>query len=94
MKLLDEVKNYLDITWETTETEDAKLESMIERAKDALTKRIGECDFDEETQEKTLLLNHVMYERDKALPDFWRNYSGDVISLRIRKKVQSYETRQ
>ena len=33
MKLLEEVKNYLDITWETTPQEDEKLLSMIERGK-------------------------------------------------------------
>ena len=37
MTLLDEVKNYLDITWETSPEEDAKLSSMIERGKAAIS---------------------------------------------------------
>ena len=49
--LLDEVKNYLDITWPTTEAENAKLSSMIERGKAAIAGKIGTCDFDGETQD-------------------------------------------
>ena len=39
--ILEEVKNYLDIPWETTPAEDAKLSSMIERGKAALAGKIG-----------------------------------------------------
>lgn len=91
MKLLEEVKNYLDITWETTPQEDEKLLSMIERGKAALSGKLGKCDFEGETQEKTLLLNHVMYERSAALNEFWDHYRGEIISLRLRKKVEKYE---
>ena len=85
------VKNYLDITWPTTEAENAKLSSMIVRGKAAIAGKVGACDFDGETQEKTLLFNHVMYERAGALNEFWQNYRGEIISLRIRKKVEAYE---
>ncbi len=91
MTLLDEVKNYLDITWETSPEEDAKLSSMIERGKAAISGKIGQCDFESDTQEKTLLLNHVMYERSGALNEFWTNYRSEIISLRMRKRVERYE---
>lgn len=91
MKLLEEVKNYLDITWETTPQEDEKLLSMIERGKAALSGKLGTCDFEGETQEKTLLFNYVMYERSSALNEFWDNYRGEIISLRLRKRVEKYE---
>ena len=91
MDLLEEVKNYLDITWQTTSEEDKKLLSMIERGKAALSGKLGDCDFEEETQEKTLLFNHVMYERSGALDEFWKNYREESISLRLRKRVQRYE---
>ena len=91
MALLDEVKNYLDVTWETTAPEDQKLLGMIERAKAAIAGRLGYCDFETDTQEKTLLLNHVMYERSGALDEFWRNYRGEILSLRVRKMVERYE---
>lgn len=92
MKLLEEVKNYLDITWETTSSEDEKLLSMIKRGKAALSGKLGECDFEGETQEKTLLFNYVMYERSAALNEFWSNYRGEIISLRLRKRAKKYET--
>ena len=91
MALLDEVKNYLDLTWEMTPEENQKLISMVERAKAALAGKIGDCDFEGDSQEKTLLLNHVMYERAGAVDEFWRNYRGEVISLRLRKRVKRYE---
>lgn len=91
MELLEEVKNYLDITWQTTSEEDKKLLGMIERGKAALSGKLGDCDFEEETQEKTLLFNHVMYERSGALHEFWKNYREEIISLRLRKRVQRYE---
>jgi hypothetical protein len=91
MELLEEVKNYLDITWQTTSEEDKKLLGMIERGKAALSGKLGDCDFEEETQEKTLLFNHVMYERSGALDEFWKNYREEIISLRLRKRVQRYE---
>lgn len=91
MALLDEVKNYLDITWDTTPNEDAKLQGMIERGQAALSGRLGACDFDSETQEKTLLLLYVMYERSGALDEFWKNYRGEILSLRIRKRVEKSE---
>lgn len=91
MALIDEVKNYLDITWTTTEQEDAKLSGMIERGKAAISGKVGKCDFDGNTQEKTLLFNHVMYERAGALDEFWSNYRGEIMSLRLRKRVERYE---
>ncbi|ADL03370.1 hypothetical protein [Lacrimispora saccharolytica] len=91
MTLLEEVKNYLDITWETTEAENLKLTGMIERGKINISGKVGECDFDSETQEKSLLLMHVMYERSSALNEFWSNYRGEIMSLRLRKRVLNYE---
>lgn len=89
--LLEDVKNYLDITWELTEGEEKKLHDMISRGANALEGKIGTCDFEQETQEKALLLNYVMYDRAGSLTDFWTNYKGEIISLRLRKKVQQCE---
>lgn len=91
MALLEEIKNYLDITWETTPEEDAKLQGLLKRGKAALTGKIGACNFEEDTQEKTLLFVHVMYERSGALDEFWKNYRGEILSLRIRKRVEQSE---
>ena len=40
MELLEEVKNYLDITWETTPEEDAKLQGIIRRGQVALSGKL------------------------------------------------------
>lgn len=89
--LFEEVKNYLDITWEMSESEEQKLKGMVTRGKTALAARIGECDFDGETQEKSLLLNYVMYDRSGALVDYWQHYKRDITSLRLNRKVKAYE---
>lgn len=94
MNLLDEIKNYLDITWEMTEGEAQKLAGMIERGKAAICGRLGACDFETDTQEKSLLFNYVMYDRSGALADFWQNYKNEILSLQLRNKVKAYGEEQ
>ena len=80
---LDELINYLDITWELTDQEKQKLLGMTNRGASALMKRIGKCDFENDTEEKTLLFNYVMYERSGALDEFWKNYQSEIITLQM-----------
>ena len=89
--LLEDVKGYLDISWELSDGEVKKLTGMIARGMKTLEDKIGNCDFSQETQEKALLLNYVMYDRAGSLADFWGNYKGEIISLRMRNKVKVYE---
>lgn len=88
--LLNDVKGYLDITWVLTEDETRKLSGMIVRGMKSLEDKIGTCDFMNETQEKSLLFNYVMYDRAGSLSDFWNNYKGEITSLRLRNKVKEY----
>lgn len=92
--LLDDVKGYLDISWELTNAEENKLLGMIARGMRTLEEKIGNCNFAEETQEKSLLLNYVMYDRAGALSDFWQHYRGELLSLRLGKKVKEYGEKQ
>lgn len=87
--ILEEVKNYLDITWNDPE-DDKKLFGIIERGKSAIKGKIGECNFSEETQEKALLFDYVMYARAGEIPQFWENYKSEIISLQISRKVDAY----
>lgn len=87
--LLNDVKNYLDITWDDT-TGDQKLEGMVKRGMAAISGKIGECDFSGETQERALLFDYVMYCRAADLPQFWLNYKDEIISLQIDRKVDAY----
>lgn len=88
-KILEEVKNYLDKTWDDND-EDDKLLGMIRRGMAAISGKVGECDFLSETQEKALLFQLVMYENAGEAAQFWKNYREDIISLQIDKKVDEY----
>ena len=87
--LLEEVRNYLDITWDDPKG-DEKLRGMIKRGMASLTGALGECDFLEDTPEKALLFQMVMYERSGERQQFWINYKSEIISLQIAKKVDEY----
>ena len=87
--LLDEVKNYLDITWEDA-LGDQKLMGIVQRGMAAIKGKIGECNFYEETQEKALLFDYVMYARAGEIAAFWDNYKSEIISLQINRKVDAY----
>lgn len=87
--LQDDVKNYLDITWEDP-VEDQKIKGIIRRGMAAIKGKIGECNFYEETQERALLFDYVMYAKAGEIPQFWENYKADIISLQIARKVDAY----
>ncbi len=88
-QLLEEVKNYLDRTW-NDDKEDDKLLGMIKRGMAAISGKIGACDFKGETQEKALLFQLIMYESAGELPLFWMNYKADIIGLQVDRKVEEY----
>ena len=92
MALIDDVKNYLDITWEMSTGETEKLSGIIERGKTYLSGKIGECDFESETTEKELLMNYCMYVRAGKLSDFIQNYKGEIISLQMNRWRKKHAT--
>lgn len=91
--LLNDVKNYLDITWDDS-LGDKKLTGIIQRGMAAISGKIGECNFYEETQERALLFDYVMYARAGEAPQFWQNYKNEIISLQIERKVDAYAADQ
>lgn len=91
--LLNDVKNYLDITWDDT-LGDQKIEGMVRRGMAAIKGKIGECNFYEETQERALLFDYVMYARAGEIPQFWENYKAEFVSLQIARKVDAYAADQ
>lgn len=88
-KLLSEIKNYLDITWDDS-LGDEKMLGMIKRGMAAISGKVGACDFCGETQEKALLFDYVMYARAGEIPQFWQNYRSEILSLQIARKVEAY----
>ena len=66
-KLLNEIKNYLEITWDDS-LGDEKMRGMVKRGMAAISGKIGECNFYEETQEKrSFLIMSCMPERGRYL---------------------------
>lgn len=70
------------------------LSRMVKRGMAAISGKIGECNFYEETQEKALLFDYVMYARAGEIPQFWQNYRDEIISLQIDRKVDGYAADQ
>ena len=60
-----------------------KLSGIIERGKAYLKGKIGQCNFEEETPEKELLLNYCMYARAGQIDEFIKNYKQEIIALQI-----------
>lgn len=70
MALLDEVKNYLDITWTDTDS-DLKLTGIIERGQNFLNKKTNSSlDYEIEGRAKELLLEYCRFSRNGILNEF------------------------
>lgn len=92
-EVLDDVKNYLDITWLDDEG-DKRLLGIIQRGMAYLEGKIGACDFLNETQERALLFDYVMYTRSGEFSQFQENYKSEIIALQIEKRVEKNENGQ
>lgn len=79
--LLNEARNYLDITWVDEEL-DRKLTGIIRRGMDYIGKWGGPgLNFTAEGQPKALLLDYCRYARSNALDEFRVNYGQDLREL-------------
>lgn len=85
--LLDLVKQYLDITWTDTATEN-KLNLMINNAIADLDEKSGmKNDYTQSGRAQTLLLTRVMYEWSNALDDFYINYKSEIVAFINKARV-------
>lgn len=87
-ELLDELKLYLDITWEDAHT-DAKLSGILSRAVTKMKAYAGNSDlaFEAGSDELQLLLDMCRYVYNNASEDFETNYLADLLMLRAKYKV-------
>jgi len=70
MALLEDVKNYLDITWTDTDS-DLKLTGIIERGQNFLNKKTNSSlDYETEGRAKELLLEYCRFSRNGILNEF------------------------
>lgn len=92
MALLDDVKEYLDITWSDPHT-DSKVTGIVSRAQSRLAGYAGcnaeELDLSEESNEKQLFLDLCRYIYNNASEDFEENYRADLIMLRAKYKTEA-----
>lgn len=89
--MLQDIKNYLDITWQDTEL-DKKLQGMIDRGIAYINSRGGKTfDYELEGIPRMLLFNYVMYENSGMLSEFFINYMSELVSLRLESRVEYAE---
>lgn len=92
--LLEDVRNYLDITYQDEET-DRKLEGIIERGISYLDNMAGaEQDYKTESLPRALLLDYCRYARNNALEIFEENFRTELIRLRIGVQTDDYARQQ
>ena len=90
-ELLAAVKNYLDITWEDTATDD-KLTGIISRGIKYIDRHAGSTlDYSIEDNPRALLMDYCRYAWSNSLDEFSANYLPEIIALEITESVKAYE---
>lgn len=90
--LLEDVKNYLDITWKDDAT-DKKVEEYVRSGMKYLNDRAGYCiDYSWPGDGRTLLMDYARYVRDGALDVFENNYRHILLALRNNRRIEQNET--
>lgn len=85
--LLEDVKNYLDITW-NDEGMDRKLAGIIAGGIRYLDRRAGEAlDYTVPGDGRTLLMEYVRYTRDGAMDVFEGNYLHLLLSMQTERRL-------
>lgn len=88
-QLLADVKNYLNITWNDTATDD-KVRGLIASASVYLdSKGGGALDYDSDGLPRTLLMEYVRYMRDEALDVFENNYTAMILAMQSERLVKN-----
>lgn len=88
--LLDDIKNYLDITWDDDQT-NRRITGLIEDAMAYLDDKLGEAgDYLSPGYPRTLLKEYVRYARDAALDVFENNYQSLILAMQSERGVMNY----
>ena len=91
-QLLSDIKNYLNITWDDTAT-DEKLCGMISSGAMYLDgKGGGTLDYESDGTPRTLLFEYVRYMRSNALDVFENNYTALILNMQAERLVTDGET--
>ena len=90
--LLAAVKNYLQISWDDTDT-DTRIGELIAAGEAYIEKKMGEQTrgiFDDPGYPRTLLFEYVRYARDGALDVFENNYRSMILAMQHERMVNAY----
>lgn len=91
-ELLEDVKNYLDITWQDPETDRKIRELALSGTAYLDLKRGAPADYTRYGLPRTLLMEYVRYARDAALDVFEINYLSLIVAMRNAALVETYQT--
>lgn len=76
MALIEDVKNYLDVTWIMDDQEEAKISGIINRGIRTLDEKAGvTLDYETDGRPKELLLEYCRFARDGTLSLFTGAYA-------------------
>ena len=88
--LLEDVKNYLNITWDDDAT-DKKVSGLIAAGMVYLNAKYGEdADYTEDGMPRTLLMEYVRYAGDSALDVLENNYQALLLGMQNERLVNAY----
>lgn len=88
--LLDEVKSFLNFTWEDVAKEQriiGYINSSIAYLKEVANAEIDFYSDEKDYLARDLLFNRVLYMDSQALDDFLKNYNGMLEELKIKYSV-------
>lgn len=89
--LIQELKDNLNITWDEEET-NRKLKRIINDAKLTLNWKLGQnIDYSISGPEHNLFLNYCMYAYNNCTNEFDDNYLNEIMQIRQKYEVLSYE---
>ena len=88
--LLDDIKTYLDITWDDEQT-NRRITGLIEDGMAYLDDKLGEAgDYLSPGYPRTLLKEYVRYARDAALDVFENNYQSLILAMQADRGVINF----
>lgn len=89
--LLEDIKNYLDITWDDPAT-DKKISGIIADGMVYLNAKYGEeADYTADGNPRTMLKEYARYARDSALDVFENNYQSMLLGMQNERKVRAVD---
>ena len=88
--LRDDVKNYLNVTW-NDEATDKRIGGLTASGMAYLDLKYGDkADYTLDGMPRTLLMEYVRYARDSALDVFENNYQAMLLGMQNERRVKAY----